>query len=282
MSLLALLLSGCLFWGNLGDAQFKETRHMTVAHQAGSALKVTSGNGAVTVKRGSVTEVQIDAEIRCTSEERLAQTKIVADRVDGKLNIEVAWPGGRAMNNEGCRFDIIVPDAKGVEVTTSNGSITVSGLAGEATLRSSNGAIRLSDQDGPADATTSNGRIELQNVAGSATATTTNGAVIVNAAKGSVRATSTNGSINVQLTDDNAGPVSAASTNGAIDLTLGKAFAGTLNAATTNGSIDIPNLADAKLLRVQKHSASLAIGQSAEISELRTTNGSIRVHASGQ
>src|SRR5437868_6308932 len=123
--LLALFLSGCLFWGNVGEAEFKETRHMTLVHQPGAALKVTSGNGAVTVKRGSVTDVQIDAEIRCTSEERLAQTKIVAERVDGKLNIEVAWPGGRAMNNEGCRFDITVPDARGVQVSTSNGSIAV-------------------------------------------------------------------------------------------------------------------------------------------------------------
>jgi DUF4097 and DUF4098 domain-containing protein YvlB len=281
IGLLALLTVGCIIV-NAQDsppANFKAARHMTVAHEAGSGIKVTTGNGAVNIRKGDVSEVTIDAEIRAISQERLDAAKIIADRAGGKLNIEVAWPDGKPMGNEGCRFDIVVPDAKGVEVRTTNGAVTISGLGGEAIARSTNGMIKLVDHDGPAGVSSTNGRIELENVSGKTTATTTNGGVSVVGAKGSVHASSTNGSITVRLAGESAGPVNASSTNGGIEVTIGKTFAGTLSASTTNGHIDIPEIANARLVRVQKNSATVAIGQSNESSELRTTNGSIRVHA---
>src|SRR4029079_18362394 len=133
---------------------------------------------------------------------RLADTKIIAERVDGKLTVDVSWPGGSKHNSEGCSFDIILSDDKGIEARTSNGAITLSGLSGDALARSSNGAIKLMNHDGPADVSTSNGRIELQDVAGAGTASTSNGEISITGARGSVRARSSNGAISVALSND--------------------------------------------------------------------------------
>ena len=46
--------------------------------------------------------------------------------------------------------------------------------------------------------------------------------------------------------------------------------------------VHVPQLTGARLVQVRKTSATLAIGQSETVSELRTSNGSIHIRTAGQ
>jgi DUF4097 and DUF4098 domain-containing protein YvlB len=271
------LLCGCLS----ADAKFKETRQVTVPHESGSGLRVVTNNGALNVQQGPVQQVQIEASLSCISQERLTQTTIVTNRADGKLNIEVAWPGGKPENNEGCSFNITVPDATGVEARTSNGQIRVTGLSGAAVVRTSNGAVTVTGHDGGVEAHSSNGRIALQNNSGELTAHTSNGAIEISGARRSVEANTSNGRIHVELADESPGPLKAHTSNGAIDLVLGKAFVGELKLATSNGGINLGGITTAKKVSVNRESANLTFGESAAVSDARTSNGGIQIRATG-
>ena len=97
------------------------------------------------------------------SAERLAAVKVVSTRSeDETLSIAVEWPGGKPENREQCRLDVLIPDADGVKVRTSNGRVEITGLAGEADLDTGNGAISVTSHTGPVKARSGNGAVTVR------------------------------------------------------------------------------------------------------------------------
>lgn len=273
------LLPGCL--GYIGDqARFKETRYMTVPHESGSAIRVDTTNGGVSLEAGVGSEVQIEANLACTTEERLAQTEIIANRVNGALHVEVKWPDGRRQNGEGCSFTITLPEASGVEVHTSNGAIKSTGLGGVADLHTSNGGITLVKHNGAVTARTSNGRVRVESTTGDVTAGTSNGAIEIQDARQRVDASTSNGRVAVTLTDSAAGPVRLRTSNGGIDLALGSSFKGELTMSTSNGGLHVDEFTNASRVSIRKTSGSVVFGEGGQ-SELSTSNGAIHVRSAG-
>ena len=247
------------FWFFSGDIH-SETRELTVPHVVGSSLAVTTRNGAISVERSDVQEIEIVATIKAMSEERLAKSEIVTQREGETLRISVAWPEGKRKMREGCSFELRVPEGvKGVALTASNGSLTSSGLAGDASLESSNGSIKISNHDGKVDLDTSNGRIQVVGVTGS------------------VDAKSSNGSLDIALADGASGSVVLKTSNGSVNLKLGSEFSGRLKMKTSNGSISYGGAAGAKVLKGGRKSAEIQFGESNEASSIETSNGSITV-----
>lgn len=279
MLLAAFLVSllsktGCIsVWAESAD--FKETRNLAMAHQPNTTIRVATTNGGITVQRAAVAEVTIKAEIRAVSEQRLADTRIIAERRDGTLVVEVAWPDGQRKGSEGCNFEITVPDAKDVDARTGNGAIKLTGLAGKAYARTSNGSITITGQDGPIDANTSNGAIRIKAATGQLIVKTSNGGIEIEDAAGHVEASTSNARIKVRLADSNPGPVQLHTSNGSVDLAVGKGFMGQVKMSTSNGSVNITAPANARDVSVQKNSARMTIGESKHVSEVHTSNGSI-------
>jgi DUF4097 and DUF4098 domain-containing protein YvlB len=249
---LALGLGGCLI--NPG-ANYKETRVSEVAAAAGSAVRVESRNGSISVRKAERSDVRISAELRATSAERLKAAVIRAERdASGTLVIDTVWPDGGRQSSEGVTFNIELPEAAGVTLESSNGSLTVAGLRGEAKLTTSNGSIIAREHAGALRARTTNGSIDLLQVSGP------------------IDAESSNGSAEVVLSDDNAGPVRVDTYNGDVRITLGAAFKGTLSARTSNGSVTMP----AGATQASKTSASLTLSEG-PASTVTTSNGSVTV-----
>lgn len=262
----AVLIGGCVIvhdseWCG-SEPQHKVVRELATPHQPDSALRVHTGNGAITVYRTEGPEVAIKAELFGPSEERLNEAEIVTDRqADGTLVLDVAWPGGRAKGSEGCSFQIGLPDVRSLDLHSSNGAITCRDLSGKADVQTSNGAITFTQHRGDIQAETTNGAITLKSVSGVIDARTSNGAV------------------NVQLADDSAGPVQIHTSNGAVTLELGKAFAGNLEMSTSNGAINYSGLANVKTLSADRHHVRLSIGDSNQASSVGTSNGAINLRA---
>lgn len=253
----AAAVPGCIVVladGSYAPARFRESRTLHVAHVAGKPLEVTTGNGEVVIRRaggtgggaaGGAGDVTIEAHLRASSEARLQSARVEATRRDdGTLTIADTWPESRRRGSERCDFVITVPDASLVRVTTSNGEINLTGLAGPAELQTSNGAICVTDHDGPVKARTSNGEITLKDVR-------------------SADAQSSNGEIAIRLLPDAAGPVIAETSNGEISVAVGPGFVGPLTASTSNGGIADHTGRGAVVTRSGRHRATFVFGDPA-------------------
>jgi hypothetical protein len=278
------LSSGCVVvssngsgWSGWNGQSEHETRKLSVEHVAGKPLTVKGINGGIKVRIGGTTTVEISADVRAKTTERLAQVKVHAVRgSDGTLSIEAEFPSEHK-NGDAVAFEVTIPDVSGVTIATSNGQIDIAGLKGPATLESSNAKIVVEHHDGPVNAETSNGAIELSHITGAIAAETSNARVKISDAKSKVNADSSNGSISVSLTPDNPGPVKLDTSNASIDLDVGSGFKGTLVADTSNGSVTAKVSGAAKVTNSKDH-LKVEFGPG-EKSVLDTSNGSITVSA---
>lgn len=270
----AAFTGGCAFHWN--EARFHETRTLAAPHFETMGLDVETANGRINVQRAQSNTIEITAEIRAHTQERLDNTFIVANQMDEDLIVRVEWADGLRLNNEGCSFTIAMPSTERINLTSRNGRLTVESLSGEATLRTSNGRITVIDHVGDVEAHTSNGRIVLESIDGGVRADTSNGAIRVIGVSGPVTADTSNGSVRVELTDDNPGPVNIDTSNGSIALVVGETFAGSLVADTSSGSIrcDLPGVEAHKL---GKRNWRYTFSGDGPESLLDTSNGSITV-----
>ena len=124
-----------------------------------SGIRVESSNGYITVAQADRDDVQINSEIKALTQERLDLCEVVVERLEnGELFVEAVFPEKRK-NGEGCNFEIEIPEANDVSLTTSNGRINLTGLNGKAILQTSNGSVSVRDFEGAVQVKTSNGKV---------------------------------------------------------------------------------------------------------------------------
>lgn len=258
MALAVVSLGGCSL---SSPASYTTTLTLQVAHIAGKALDIESANGAISVRKAEGSAVQVTAKPRATSQERLDRVKVLASRGgDGTLMLRVDWPDGGRQGSEGCDFDVTLPDADGLTLTSFNGPVEFHGLAGAARVRTSNGTVKSRGHRGPVDVESSNGDIELRDVGGP------------------ISAESSNGQISVLMAPNAPGPVKIASSNGSVTLTLSSAFTGAIRLETSNGSLRVADIPNAKLTKLGERHARILIGDGAgPESVLESSNGSVEL-----
>lgn len=281
----ASFLPGCIIVanGSSDSPRFSETRTIRVPISPGSGVDVNTRNGSVEIANGGGAEAVVTATLHARTQERLDETRVIADAASGRLGVRVEWPDNRPQSGEGCSFRIESPNPTNINAKTSNGRISVRDGAGHAELDSSNGSIRVLGHGGDVNATTSNGRIELRDIAGAVDAISSNGSIDLINVAGRAFASTSNASATVHLADSSTGPVQIRSSNGSIDLAIGRDFAGDLRLATSNGRIrfDSPVLVQEM---ESSRSATLRFGTGGGASSAITSNGSIRItsHAAAE
>lgn len=261
---LALLGAGLLALPALGCGLIappvEATRTSTLAHVAGSAVSVETANGSISVSTSaSEKDVTVVAKLKARTQERLDATKVLAERKpDNSLAIYVKWPGDSRESNEGCSFEVRLPDVNGVTARSSNGSVVLSGTAGVADVKTSNGPVTITSHTGAVKVKTSNG------------------SVVGSGLSGQVDISTSNGPVTLGLDAAAIGPVDIDTSNGSVTLTLNAAFAGELDVKTSNGAIALPEQGPTISSRT-KDSATLRFGQGGAKSKVRTSNGPVTV-----
>ena len=278
-------LPGCIIVanGSSDSPRYTETRTVRVPIAPGSGVDVKTRNGSVEIASSgaSTSEAVVTATLSARSQQRLDETRVVAEAVGNKIDVRVEWPSNRAQSGEGCSFRIDTPNPTNIDVKTSNGRISLRDSAGHAELDTSNGSIRVMNHGGDVNATTSNGRIELRDIAGAADANTSNGNIDLVNVSGRAFASTSNASALVHLADNSPGPVQIRSSNGSIDLAIGRNFTGDLRLATSNGRIRFDSPVQVQDMESNR-SATLRFGTGGAASSAVTSNGSITItsHAS--
>lgn len=128
-----------------------------------------------------------------------------------------------------------VPVKEKLNVRTTNGSITVSGVGGSLTANTTNGAVDISDVGGDATVETTNGVVTVHTVGGKLEVDTTNGAVKAEQVQGDADIETLNGKITVVGAE--AG-VKANATNGTISVTAAQ-VGGDFTLKNTTSSIEV-------------------------------------------
>lgn len=266
----AVTMSGCA-----GLAATDTGRQSLTAPASAGQLHIRTANGSVEVRRADVAVIEIEATVRAIGQERVEQTRIVAEpAADGGTRVYVVWPDGQRRSNEGCSFVIRTPDADGVDIDTSNGRVTIVGLRGPARVDTSNGAIEVEDHTGGVFADTSNGRITLRKVQGDVVADSSNGAIEALDVAGKIQADTSNGRVSVRLAPGCHGPLDLDTSNGAVRVEVAAGFAGVFDARTSNGAVRVLG---ASSVDGGRASAKATFGAGGEESVIRTSNGSVEI-----
>jgi len=287
----AVLMTGCSATSSMiWDETVTETRTMSADHVADGSLYIDTRNGSVEVYADdTVDAVEVEAEVSAadTSEidasKRLAETKIIVDRdAGGRLTLRPDWPTN-ARGNEGASFNVRLPDANGVTIDTSNGSVTVHGLRGKLVVDTSNGSIEIVDHDGETVIDTSNATVEVRGNRGRVFADTSNGRVRITDQHGPVEVDTSNAPIDVVLARDQSGPLTLDTSNGSVTVTVGLAFGGTVEFETSNGSLNVRNRGgNIRRSTIGKTDGLIVLGKDGEASMIDTSNASITFTIEGE
>jgi hypothetical protein len=264
-------------------ATSRRTMIQPAPHVAGSGLEVQTRNGAVDVTGDPA---RSDAEIEVTFTARAATEAEAKERVDaatlsvarnehGRLVIKPVFPGG-PRDGDGASISVRLPGADGVTIDTSNGPVSVRGLAGALAVDTSNGPVSIDDHDGPARIDTSNGPVKVLHLASSLFVDTSNGPVSAEDVSGPVTVDTSNGPITLSLGPEQGGPLHLDTSNGPITVHVGLGFNGPVRLDTSNGSVTV-NDPDHRVTErdLRRSGGSIVVGGGGEPSRLDTSNGPI-------
>jgi DUF4097 and DUF4098 domain-containing protein YvlB len=300
LALTAVLLTGCdmddvASWTS--NDRFKEDFRMSYPLKSGASLSIENLNGSIEIISWEKDTVDVNGTKYAATEDTLKRMKIEAEQTETGLRLRTARPDTTRCNC-GAKYILRVPKRLRLEgINTSNGSIRVEDIEGDARLVSSNGSVRITRLRGRLDAKTSNASVELRTVTGDVVVRTSNGAIRADGIEGSLDADTSNASITARIEKLAPGkPLKLESSNGSIDLSLPDYKDQAIDADTSNSSITLrlPAVWNGEL-RASTSNANVTsdfevggstssknrlegrVGQGGQTIRLNTSNGSIRV-----
>jgi len=236
--LLLLSVSALVFAGD--SSRYREDFHYSYPQSAGGRLTLDNFNGSVEISSWDQNKVDISGTKYAETQSLLNQIQIEASSSGNAVRVKTARPNPNH-GNMGAKYVIHVPRQTTLEdITSSNGSIRIDDIDGNAHLSTSNGSIHLGSIRGNVDAHSSNGSIEVKDVKGNVNFTTSNGSVHAENVEGSFEAQTSNGGIRARLHDSPSGhPIRLSTSNGDIDLQVDSLRQNDVIATTSNGPITV-------------------------------------------
>jgi DUF4097 and DUF4098 domain-containing protein YvlB len=238
---LVLGLTGCIDFADFGDSdRYKEDFHYSYPLAPGGTVSLDNTNGSVEILGWEQNTVEINGTKYARSKTLLDDVKIDTNTAGGSIRIRTVRPADNH-GGSGARYTLHVPRKVLLDtIATTNGSIKVEDVDGNARLKSTNGAIRTQKVHGDVNADTTNGALEVQDLDGNANLHTSNGSIKVEGTHGSLDAITSNGSITAALDNPSSNwPLKLHSSNGHIDLTIRSAKIPDVRADTSNSSITV-------------------------------------------
>jgi hypothetical protein len=245
---LAVAFGACdMSIGNLTGRATEEWTH-TYPLTAGGEVRIVNTNGKIDVEGIDGTTVEVRAEriakgaTEAAAREMLPRIKITEDVKPDRVSVETERMGGILIGaGFEVRYHVRAPRNAVVNVTNTNGLVTLTSLGGKVMAH------------------------------------TTNGGVTGKGLTGGLDARSTNGMVSIDLASVGAGSISLGTTNGGVLLTLPDSAKADLSASCTNGGINVSALDKLEISeKSRRHVEGRLNGGGTPIS-LETTNGGIRV-----
>ena len=250
-SALTVLAACDLSLGNLtGRATEEWTRSYPLA--SGGEIRIGNTNGRVEIEGvdGSTVEVRAEKIARAATEtgarELLPRITIKEEVQPDRVSVETDRMGGIMIGVAyEVRYHVRAPRGAKVNVTTTNGGIGLTALAGKVVAHTTNGGVNAKEMTG------------------------------------GIEARSTNGGVTLDMVTLGSEPVSARTTNGGVTLMLPDSAKADVSASCTNGGIIVsPDLTLAVTEQSRRRLEGRMNGGGTPI-ELQTTNGGVRIKPRG-
>jgi hypothetical protein len=290
----------CELDGFLDSERYKEDFQYSYNLKPGGKLSVENFNGSIEILSWEKDSVQITGTKHAATESDLKDLKIETAADANSVRIRTVRPSELRRGNMGAKYFIRLPRQVELErVASSNGSVRVEDIQGNARLETSNGAVRMRKLAGRLDVKTSNGPIEGEDLDGEAVLRTSNGSIRIGRMSGTVEATTSNSSINVRIDKPRPRqPMRFESSNGSIEVAFESLADNDIRASTSNSSITLrlPAAVKARLRArtshgsihsdfdvatkggtLEKNELDGEIGGGGPLLNLSSSNGSIRV-----
>ena len=202
--LLAAVALMTAFCGRVPGAAVTEQVERSLSLADGGTVAVKTTNGSLRVAGVEGDQVRIRAVKRARTAEDLERITIDIEESPDRISIEATKL--RGVRNASVSFELEIPHAAGIQATTVNGSIRITGTGGEARAETVNGSVRIADHAGSLAVETVNGSVRVGwsglPTAGSNSIKTVNGSVEASLPAGSggrFKAKTVNGSIKTDL-----------------------------------------------------------------------------------
>ena len=256
-----VLLAAAAVVSGADSGRYREDFHYSYPQTGGGRLTVENFNGSVEVIGWDQNTVDISGTKYAESQELLNALKIEASSAGNAVQARTVRPAGEH-GNMGARYTIRVPRRTELEsVASSNGSLRVEDVEGNAHLTTSNGSVHLAKIQGNVDAHSSNGSVEVNDGNGRMSFKTSNGSVHAENVQGAFEAETSNGGVRAHLRDGGAGEaVRLTTSNGPVDLQLDAPRQNEVVARTSNGSVTV----------------RMPAGSNASVHAATNSNGSVR------
>ena len=221
---LSVGLTGCIV--NVGLAEATETVNNTFTTGSQPTIIVETFNGRINIQTGTDGQVAVSVlkkgsgNNQAAAEDDLKNIDVSMTQDGDTIRIIARRTNQGLVNNSGAQVDLTVPEAAVLDLTTSNGRITSTGVRGDLRLSTSNGEIDVQGGQGVQNLSTSNGRIQVEAQSAQVNARTSNGQI----------------SFSGSLAD---GDHSFETSNGQIEISLPASSQFSLDASTSNGRISM-------------------------------------------
>jgi len=230
---LAFLFAGCDL--SLGHLTARATDEWTRTYplSPGGEVRIVNTNGKIEIARGAT-----DAAAR----ELLPRIVIKEDSTPDRVSLETERMSGIMIGAAfEVRYHVRAPKSTVVNVTNTNGQVSLTSLSG---------------------------KIHAQ---------TTNGGVTGKNLTGGVDARSTNGGVTIDLASVGTERISLRTTNGGVTLIVPEKAKASLSASWTNGGINVSSLENLDVSEKSRRRFEGTLNGGGTPIELQTTNGGIRV-----
>ena len=252
LAVLALPLAAALAGCDLGNLTARATDEWTHTYPLtpGGEVRIVNTNGRIDIEGvdGSTLEVRAERIARgatdAAARELLPRIIIKEDVKPDRVTLETERLSG-IMIGAGfeVRYHVRAPKNAFINVTNTNGVVSVAALGGKVVAHTTNGGVR-------------------------GTALT-----------GGVDARSTNGGVSVEMASVGPDRISLETTNGGVTLALPENAKATVSASCTNGGITVGSLDNFDVTeKSRRHLEGKLNGGGTEI-DLQTTNGGIRLRS---
>ena len=248
-------------------------------------IRVEMFNGPIEVRAGDVGRVSATVETtgvggsKAEAEADRAKIQVTLDaNPDGSVLLRAVYqPNPGSPNNREASAVVEVPPDAALDLRTSNGTVTTSGISGPIDVRTSNGAVDLAGPESGANVRTTNGAVEIDGT-GLLDVQTTNGKVSIRGTDATLSVRTSNGDASFEGTLSDS-PQRVATTNNPITIRLPATAGFTIDARTTNAEV----ILDGFTLKTTAPATEVAkqgiVGVGGPWLVLRTSNAAIVVSA---
>jgi hypothetical protein len=168
-------------------------------------LRVATGAGGISVRRGPDSSVRVRARIRASQNWRWSEKEAAARVHEIEQNPPIRQTGNiitigtevQRWDNVAISYELTVPERTQVNAGSGSGQVEVYDLKGPADLHTGSGGIRAESIGGPVGARTGSGTINVMGAQGDVTASTGSGGLELSRIEGAVEAHTGSGHITI-------------------------------------------------------------------------------------